>query len=195
MEVSTTLRRNDRGTTLAEMIVTFALIGIFMASAAAVISSAILMHGEISAVMHAESVGEMLLDKMTGELASAQNKGSRSLMVTEASKTEEYVGDSVSFYDRDGRKTEIRVLDGKLVIHYDEQVRVQDNGEVFTDRAKDWQFDDKVYMGYRITDIRMEKLQGTNVIEVSIRIQNLKTGFEYAASRCTGCYYFEKWNE
>lgn len=190
MEVSTTLKRNNRGTTLAEMIVTFALIGIFMVSAAAVISSAILMHSELNAVMYAESVGEMLLDKVTGELAAARDEGSQSMKIREPSQTGETVGDSVSFYDRDGRETELYAKDGRLVIHYGEQVTIQDNGEVLTYPEQDWQFDDKAYMGYRIKDIGIEQLPKTNVIEVTVTLQNLKTGFEYSTSRCTECYHF-----
>lgn len=195
MEASTTLRRNNRGTTLAEMIVTFALVGIFMVSAAAVISSAILMHSELSAVMYAESVGEMLLDKVTGELSGAQNKGSQSMKLTEAAGTGETTGDRVAFYDRDGRETELYVKDGRLILHYGAQVTVADNGEVLTSPEQDWQFDDKAYMGYRIRDIGIEQLPKSNVIEVTITLQNLKTGFEYSTTRCTGCYHFDEWRE
>lgn len=195
MEASTTLKRNNRGTTLAEMIVTFALAGIFMVSAAAVISSAILMYSELNAVMYAESVGEMLLDKVTGELAGAQDKGGQSMKLTEASQTGETTGDSVSFYDRDGREAALYVKDGRLILHYGELVTVADNGEVLTSPAQDWQFDDKAYMGYRIKDIGIEQLSKTNVIEVTITLQNLKTGFEYSTTRCTGCYHFNEWRE
>ena len=53
---------DNRGVTLTEMIVTFALIGIFMAAAVSVISSAVITHSELTASMYAQSVGEMLLD-------------------------------------------------------------------------------------------------------------------------------------
>lgn len=195
MEASTTLKRNNRGTTLAEMIVTFALVGIFMVSASAIISSAILMHSELNAVMYAESVGEMLLDKVTGELAGAQDKGNQSMKLKEASITGETTGDGVSFCDRDGRESELYVKDGRLILHYGEQVTVKDNGEVMTNPEQDWQFDDKAYMGYRIRDIGIRQLPETNVMEVTITLENLKTGFIYSASRCTECYHFDEWRE
>ena len=114
------------------MIVTFALIGIFMASAAAVISSAILMHSEITGVMYAQSVGEMILDKVAGELAAAKNPGSGSIVIREGKSLEGAAGDQVSYQDRDGRMAQIGVEDGLLYIHYQQSVTIQEDGEVIT---------------------------------------------------------------
>lgn len=188
MEASITLRRNNRGTTLAEMIVTFALIGIFMASAAAVISSAILMHGEITGVMYAQSVGEMILDKVTGELAAAKNPGSGTIVIRNGRTSENPEDNQVSFRDRDGRSAQIYIEEGILKIHYDQKVVVEDDGEVTTQPQQDWQMDEKSYMGYRITEFKVEPLNAENTYEVRIKLQNLKTGFEYSTMRCTKCY-------
>ena len=77
------MQRDDRGTTLAEMIVTFALIGIFLLAAAGIISSAVILHGSLSETMYAQSVGGILMDKVTGEIAAAQPKGSKALLIGE----------------------------------------------------------------------------------------------------------------
>ena len=191
MEAFTTLRRNNKGTTLAEMIVTFALVGIFLVSASGIISSAVLVHGELTATMYAQSVGEMLLDKITGELCAASNTGSDAMIITERTEQENYSGNEVAYYDRDGRAARILVEDGLLVIHYDELVRVQDDGEVLTLAEQDWKLDGKAYMGYRISELQIERLNDSNVMEVKLKIKNLKTGFEYSASKCTKCYNFK----
>lgn len=188
MEVSITLRRNNKGTTLAEMIVTFALIGIFMTSAAAVISSAILMHSEITGVMYAQSVGEMILDKVAGELAAAKNPGSGSIVIREGKALESAVGDQVSYQDRDGNTAQISVKGGLLYIHYQQHVTIQEDGEMITQPEHDFRMDEKAYMGYRITDFQVEPLNAENVYEIRIQLQNLKTGFEYSTTRCTKCY-------
>ncbi len=188
MEASITLRRNNKGITLAEMIVTFALIGIFMASAAAVISSAILMHSEITGVMYAQNVGEMILDKVAGELAAAKNPGSGSIVIREGKALESAAVDQVSYQDRDGRTAQIGVEDGLLYIHYQQRVAIQDDGEVVTQPEQDFRMDEKAYMGYRITDFQVERLNAENVYEIRVRLQNLKTGFEYSTTRCTQCY-------
>lgn len=48
------LSKDNRGLTLTEMIVTFALVGIFMAAAVSVISSAVITHSELTASMYAQ---------------------------------------------------------------------------------------------------------------------------------------------
>lgn len=175
------VKEDNRGTTLAEMIVTFALVGIFLAAAVCVISSAVVMHSELTGSMYAQNVGELLLDKITGELSAAQPQGSRS-MVIEAN--------GAAFYDRDGNAVNLTVQDGLLVFHYQESEKVNEQGEAYTEEAHDWRLDEKAYMGFRITDMQIHRLENGNVLEITVKIKNLKTGFEYSASRCTQCYNF-----
>ncbi|MBQ8596935.1 MAG: hypothetical protein IJ409_04015 [Lachnospiraceae bacterium] len=183
--------KDNRGTTLAEMIVTFALIGIFLVSAAGIISSAVILHSRLSSSMYAQSVGETLIDKLTGELAAAQPKGYRSLVIGESETAGGTLGEGVAFYDREGNKARCFVREGRLVFSYEESVKVNEYGEVMVSPEREWMLDDKAYMGYQITDIQFAKLGDKNVLEITIKIKNLKTGFEYTVSRCTGCYNFK----
>lgn len=154
MEVFTTLKKNNKGTTLTEMIVTFALTGIFLVAAAGILSSAVLIHGQLTSTMNAQNVGEMLLDKITGEMSS--------------------------------KKGEVLVQDGLLVIHYVEPATEGLTGNRTNQRV--WKMDEKAYMGFRISDLQMVSLNDEDVIEVTLKIKNLKTGFEYTISKCTRCY-------
>lgn len=169
---------DNRGTTLTEMIVTFALIGIFMASAVSVISSAVITHSELTASMYAQSVGEMLLDKVTGELAAARADEGRGIALGAVftEEEEETYGDSAAFYDRESRPVVCTVEEGLLYFHY---------------KDLDWALDPKAYMGFRITQMEIKKRNDQNVLEVSFQIKNLKTGFEYSTVRCTKCYNFK----
>ena len=182
---------DNRGTTLAEMIVTFALIGIFLVAASGVISSAVILHSDLSAAMHAQSVGEILIDKVTGELAAAQPKGSRSVVIGESQKAGGTIGEGIAFYDRESNKSRMYVRDGRLVLSYEETVKINEYGEVMVSPEREWKLDDKAYMGYQISDLQFEKLNDEGVLEVTIRIKNIKTGFEYTVSRATQCYNFE----
>lgn len=182
---------DNRGTTLAEMIVTFALIGIFLVSAAGVISSAVVLHSELTASMYAQSVGETLIDKLTGELAAARPQTSSAMVIGESKTVGGTVGEGVAFYDRDGNKTCCFVRDGRLIFSYEESVKINDAGEVQVSPKREWKLEDKAYMGYQITDMQFARLNEKNVLEVTIKIKNLKTGFEYTVSRCTGCYNFK----
>lgn len=170
--------KDNRGVTLTEMVVTFALVGIFMASAISIISSAVITHSELTASMYAQSVGEMLLDKVTGELAAARADDGRSITLgmVSAESAEETYGDSVVFYDREGKPVICTVEEGLLHFHYEDF---------------DWALDSKAYMGFRITQMGIKRRNDKNVLEVSFRIMNLKTGFEYSTSRCTQCYNFK----
>ncbi len=169
---------DNRGGTLTEMIVTFALDGIFMAAAVSVISSAELTQSELTASMYAQRVGEMLLDKVTGELAAARADEGRDIalgaVLTE--QEEDAYGDSAAFYDREGRPVVCTVEEGLLYFHYDDL---------------DWALDPKAYMGFRITQMEIKRRNDKNVLEVSFQIKNLKTGFEYSTFRCTKCYNFK----
>ena len=182
---------DNRGTTLAEMIVTFALIGIFLVASAGVISSAVVLHSNLTGTMYAQSVGEILIDKVTGELAAAQPKGSRALIIGEGRTAGGTVGDGAAFYDRDGNRVCCFVKEGRLIFSYKESVKVDSYGEVQVKPEREWKLEDKAYMGYQITDMRIARLEDKNVLEITLKIKNLKTGFEYTVSRCTGCYNFK----
>lgn len=183
--------RDNRGTTLAEMIVTFALIGIFLVAAAGIISSSVILHGNLTSTMHAQSVGLTLLDKVSGELAAAQPKGGRSLIIGEGQTAGGSLGEGVAFYDREGNEVRGFVREGRLVFAYEESVKVNERGEVLVSPEREWKLDDKAYMGYQITDMQIDKLEDKNILEISIKIKNLKTGFEYTVSGCTRCYNFK----
>lgn len=182
---------DNRGFTLTEMIITFALVGIFLAAAVSVITSAVITHSEITASMYAQSVGEMLLDKVTGELAAAQAYGTRSMVIGDTEKAGGTEGNGAAFYDRNGNAVLCMVRDGLLTFHYQEAEEETEQGEKPVLPAHDWTLDQKAYMGFRITDMQISRLNAKNVIEVKIRIKNLKTGFEYTAFRCTECYNFK----
>lgn len=173
--MNTRLRKNNAGTTLAELIVTFALMGIFMASTAAIISSSVLVHSQITGTMYAQSVGETLLDKITGELAAAKPADSPALIMGTIIKEGKDIGNGVSFYGKDGEREYLFVEDGLLVLQ----------------TVDIWQLDQKAYMGYRLSDLQVNRLNEQNVLEVVIKLTNLKTGFEYTASRAVQCYNFK----
>ena len=185
------IKGDNRGITLTEMIVTFALVAIFMASAVSVITSAVVTHSELTASMYAQSVSEILLDKVTGELAAANADTSNAMTIGTTGKVGGTEGNGVSFYDRDGRAVVCFVQNGLLKFHYQEVVKVLEGGEVFVEDAYDWGLDEKAYMGFRIEDMQIKRIDDKNVIEVLVRIKNLKTGFEYTVSRCTKCYNFK----
>lgn len=173
--MKTDLKKNNAGMSLAELVITFALMGIFLAAVATVLSSSVIMHSELTGVMYAQSVSETLLDKITGELAAAKPVGDEAMAIGNVYLGEEEFGRGVSFYDRNENPAYFLVEDGLLVMKAD----------------PGWEMDDKAYMGYRIAEMQVNRLNDENVLEVIIKIQNLKTGFEYTASKAVQSYNFK----
>ena len=184
------LKRDNKGAALVEMIVTFALTAIFMAAAAAVISSSVIVHSELTGAMYAQSVSGTLLDKITGELAAARAEDGKTLLIGETGRVGGNVGNGAAFYDREGRAAYFFVRDGRLILHYRAAgSRYRQEEEAFTEE-EEWALDPRAYMGYRITDLQLTRLNEENVLEAVIKIKNIKTGFEYTASECLECYNF-----
>lgn len=173
--METTLKRDNRGMTLAELIVTFALTGIFLAAVAGVISSSVIVHSELTGTMYAQSVNEILLDKVTGELAGAKPAAEKAIVTGQVLKDGEILSGGASFYNKEDKKVCFFVEDGILVMDGDDA----------------WRMDEEAYMGYRISSLDINRLNQKNVFEVTIKIVNLKTGFEYTSSKVTASYQFE----
>ncbi|WP_337405958.1 prepilin-type N-terminal cleavage/methylation domain-containing protein [Suilimivivens sp.] len=91
------LKNDNAGITLAELVVTFALMGIFLAAAAAVISSSIMVHAQLSGTMYASTVSETLLDKVTGELAGARAEEEEAIRIGRDYRDGEELSEGVSF--------------------------------------------------------------------------------------------------
>jgi len=168
------LKNDNAGITLAELVVTFALMGIFLAAAAAVISSSIMVHAQLSGTMYASTVSETLLDKVTGELAGARAEEEEAIRIGRVYRDGEDLGEGVFFYDREGNPVCFVVEDGLLVM---------EGKDCFT-------LDEKAYMGYRITGFSVEQMEGKNVLKVTLSLKNLKNGFIYTGDRTTRCYCF-----
>ncbi|MBD5501578.1 MAG: hypothetical protein HDR10_10340, partial [Lachnospiraceae bacterium] len=90
-------------------------------------------------------------------------------------KNGEDAGSGISFYDKDGKKTCFIVEDGMLVM--------ENEGA--------WRMDAKAYIGYRISEMQINRLNDESVFEVTIKVKNLKTDFEYTASRTVKSYNFK----
>lgn len=67
--------QNKKGFTLIELIVTFVLIGIFMVSATAVMSSFMHVFARVKSISSAQNVADVLLTKAAGELSGGQGGG------------------------------------------------------------------------------------------------------------------------
>ncbi len=168
----------------------FALTGMFLVSLGAILTQSIRMHYRIKSTNDAVMVSDILFDKITGEIAGAENSGyAGSRVVLEA---EGRTGcPSITFTNREDRMVEITRTGEEgnpylLLWYYPTKAHPDENL---------WTYDENLYQGFVIQDLEFEKLDredgsSSNVIRVSLTLCNPKTGFTYSASRSTPCYQF-----
>lgn len=199
------LRKDKSGVTLVELIVTFALIGLFMTAASFVLTSSIRLFTRMQSVSSAVTVSDVLLDKIAGEISAARQPNMNKDDVAfdhggyyiwmGKDKDSEWI----TMWNRSGSPMAIYAEpDGALCLKYYETVRGSVGAET-TDSTKtvpemDWHFDKGVYMGYRITKLtftREEPENYPNVIRIDLEIHNDRTGFTYQTFRYAECYNYK----
>lgn len=193
------------GFTLAELIVTFALTSILMVSAAFVFTGSMRMHYRMKSASTAVMVSDLLLDRISGEIASAavSEKDGYCFWLEQEADVSSGQGEGsawVAFCSRNGSSAVIysgklnteNETEGELVIKYFKPAA--DRGNEFGDGSLNrtipeitWKFDSNVYMGCKIKSLtfsRPDPIGHPNVIRIDLTLENTRSGFEYS----TYCY-------
>lgn len=182
--------KNKNGYTLVEAIASLALTAVLLAAATILLTQSLRLHQRLRTASDALMVSEIILDKVTGEIAGAKNnrhEGSTVIVSSEGSLGTP----SVTLTTRADRRVEItsdQTEEGAGIVLLYPPTKA-DPEETF------WTLDEKLYLGYGIDGLEFELLDKadgsrTNVIRVSLRIRNKKTGLTYARSRSVACSYF-----
>ena len=152
---------NDKGTTLVEMVVCFALIAIFLTAASSVILLISNMYYEIKGESYAKQVMDIVIGKVSSEIEGAKynDKDFINNLVLDGDASN-IKGTRASMYDKTDTKVELRVnTEGYLEIYYypieDEDVNVSRSATV-------WKYSDKMYNGFYITDFEIIKAKNLN---------------------------------
>ena len=141
-------RRNDRGTTLVEMIVCFALLGIFMVSAAALISTVTSTYYRVRGEIYSREVSDIVLGKIASEIDGAK------FFETDTDLNPKVSADNKSIDLCDKTDTYLNISrnnNDKLEIKYyaiNGSVKKEDDRE-----ESYWYYDDSVYNGFKVTDL------------------------------------------
>lgn len=170
--------KNKKGMTLVELIVGFALAGIFMASAAVVLSSSMRVFVRANNMAHAQTVADMLLETITSELSSAADasyQGTGDTMIL----TE----NSVSYVDKNAYPVIISSEDGRLILSY-QHVETA-TGEV--EEPVKWQYKEGAYLSTKISSLQFRHLE-RNLIEVTLILTAEKSNQDFEFSRIIQCY-------
>ncbi len=170
------LKLNNAGMTLTELIVSFALLALFMVAATRIISYTILLYHQDKGATYGLEVTEMISEKVVSMLENAKQTSEKDCpkIIND--------GSAISFRDSGGGMVTIGVdsTDRLMRIHYDEII-----SEVSEDsfEATDWRFDKRAYMGYIVSYLNFQKASdayGTgydsNVLVMTIRLYSDRYG-------------------
>lgn len=183
-------KKRTEGYTLLEMIVSLALTAILLASATVLLTQSLRLHERLRAATDALLVSEIILDKVTGEIAGAKNNGYEGSTVVIASEGSRGCP-SVTLTTRGDRRVEItsdQTEEGVGLLLVFSPTKADPKETL-------WTLDEKLYQGYRLEELDFEPLSRkdgsrTNVIRVSVKLCNEKTGSTYARSRSVACSHF-----
>lgn len=168
--------RNQKGMTLVEMIVAFALLAMFMVSAVAALTVSMRIFQRSISISRAQTVGAILLEDITGHIGKA-------------SAELEYSDSSIAFKNAKGDREILYIgtEEKELCIHYDEDVDTKR-------KAVEWRYPKNTYMKNQVTAMKIKKMETIDnrmLFKITIDLKNERTGYKYQASRMVECYYSE----
>ena len=142
-------RKKDHGSTMIEMVVCFALLGIFMAAAAVMISNVTSIHYEIKGELLSREVSDILMEKMVSEIDGATyygigNDGNPKILNSNS---------EIELTDKTGTRVTLKMSDSQLVVHYHEIEIDGSADDPKSRKASDWKFDKNLYKGFYLTGL------------------------------------------
>ena len=182
------IKDNRRGSTLVEVIVTFALIGMFLLAATTAVSAAMNAFYRMESLSRAIVVSDTILDKAQGELSLASADGALLCLGGESGGDDWWK--TICFYSANGNPVRMESeasVDGKgrFSLYY---YPVADSSS----QGIDWTFDEKFYQGFWIEDLSFRwngtKEEPDNIIEISLILTNGNTS--YSQTRFVQCTNF-----
>lgn len=148
--VSCNKKFNNKGVTMAEMLVTFILLGIFMVAATRVISYTVGIYYAAKGNTNGYQVSSMLYDKLSGEIENAVSlKGE--IPTVSANGT-------INLQNKDNNRINIGLTDeedtnGKKYLRITYAPTTYQGAKY---NEVDWLYDPKVYLGYYIEELSFE---------------------------------------
>ena len=151
---------NHLGTTLIEMVVSFALLGIFVSASTVIIFNVTNLYYHVRGENYARQVGDIITGKISAEIEGALYNERNAVMnpyvdtktYTEASEEgEPHNGNALVLYDETDTGLRMFAQNGVFRMYYF-PIRIQDStGNLSKDlKGTYWEFDKNIYNGYTI---------------------------------------------
>jgi hypothetical protein len=174
-------RKNNKGTTLIEVIVCFLLLSIFMVAASIFISTISSIYYSVKNEIYAREVSDIVLEKIESEIDGAEyfkpddtTGGHNPTVATDYS--------SIDLCDKTDTHVKVMTESGKMVVLYYE-IQNPDNANDPKNRVETkWSFDDNMYNGYTINSIKFYRGGITDSIEEASKYGVSSSMSEYSSN-------------
>ncbi len=152
--IQMSLVKNNSGMTLVEMIVSFALLAIFLAASASVISTITTMYYQIKCETYAKQVGDIVMEKVVSEIEGAkyyESQPANNPVIDGDVDADHKYGSSITMFDRTDTRVTVQVNNKLLEIVYAEitgSTSIQRNETT-------WRFNNSMYNGFEIKEFKL----------------------------------------
>ena len=186
------LKLNNKGLTLVEMIVSFALLGLFMVAAMRVVSYSINIYFAAKGVNNGVIVSNMVADKAGGIMSTmraASEMNTKELGLDEDTTPFPCIkGGKLYFVDSTNCPVSMGMEDGALRITYFNKIETDPEHVVY--KQVPWYFAKDAYMGYELKDFKIEKAGSAypdNVYRLEFTVHSDRHG-DFPTERFIKCY-------
>lgn len=147
--------KNNRGITLVEMLVCFAMLGIFMVAAFSVISRITMLYYNIKGEIYEREVSDIIMEKAASEIDGAlyfDDKDKSGGTNPQVASDNSYI----DLYDKTNTHVKLGKNDSRFnICYYKIEVKNADGTDSEETRNEtDWYFDDNMYNGFEVSDMR-----------------------------------------
>ena len=173
--------RSKKGFTLAEVVVAFALTGVLLASASAVLGVFMKTFVRVKSTAQAQTVAGTLMETIIGELESAAD-----VDIGEQAGALYLADDGSAWYTDYDRQVVHMYVDesGCLQMEYPSEI---DGGE------NDFRsYPESFYNGCKIQRLEISKVEGRNLLEITLEVKHHVGDVTYSMTRLLECYNLEE---
>lgn len=178
--------RSKKGFTLAEVVVAFALTGVLLASASAVLGVFMKTFVRVKSTAQAQTVAGTLMETIIGELESAADVdiGEQAGVVLSGAL---YLADDGSTWYTDYDRQVVHMYvdeSGCLQMEYPSEI---DGGK------NDFRsYPESFYNGCKIQRLEISKVEGRNLLEITLEVKHHVGDAMYSVTRLLECYNLEE---
>ena len=150
MENIKSVKKVNKGTTIVEMTVTFALLAIFMTSAAMIITSVTNLYYQVKGETFANQVTDIIMEKAESEIDGAKYYPIGTDDGIELGLNSEGAS-YIDLYNKTDTHVKIYSEDGELLIYYYPIINTVDTSKSRNETI--WRFDKKAYDGFEVEEL------------------------------------------